>query len=258
MGNSSSTSYTSRTRYTVYCNRHTWINLYQGYSESERNYYINTSVTYCSECAKEENERKRRRAEAELRRKKEAEERRVRALMARLEQEERERQAQAARDREAARETEREQWRVAREKAEQERIKIEKSILKESDEKIQEKTDELKSRNKKTKNPYTAWKKSKTLDTVKDIGNQAIQCSAAGQVIAERVGKIKQELKQSLKKDYKLVKSEVTRYEGYAKEMKSMTTEFIDAFGDIFKTGPGEEEFDKDKFDEDAKEFVKC
>eukprot|EP01084_Bolivina_argentea_P063423 115806_1 len=223
--------------------------VYAGPSRSEYDYYNSDPSRGCKECAAEENQRQKRLAEQKAWKAKCEEEERIRLLKEKLEREERAKELEAQRKREEERQNEKEEMERVIYEQQQKRIAENKKILEESNEIIKQETEKLKSR--KTTHPITAFKRCDTVKVIKELGNKALEYGVAGHIISERVNQIKNELQSALTDDYKLIESEVERYEKYGEEMKDITTEFIDIFGAVFD----KIRHKKAQFDEDAKEY---
>eukprot|EP01083_Nonionella_stella_P222129 792967_1 len=121
-----------KTHYTVHCHKHTWISVYDGYSESSYNYYSSSSNN-CSECAKEETIRQEKLAQQRAKQTKKDEEDRQKRLKKTLENQERQRAEKKRLKRKQEREEREKKEMLERQQKEKERFKIQQEFIRASE-----------------------------------------------------------------------------------------------------------------------------
>eukprot|EP00484_Ammonia_sp_Unknown_P030253 CAMPEP_0197032102 /NCGR_PEP_ID=MMETSP1384-20130603/10859_1 /TAXON_ID=29189 /ORGANISM="Ammonia sp." /LENGTH=556 /DNA_ID=CAMNT_0042461707 /DNA_START=34 /DNA_END=1704 /DNA_ORIENTATION=- len=189
-------------------------------------YYSNCSV----------NGPRRRRREDDLRRQAEEEARQRERQRREKERERTEREERERYEREMRELAQRraEALRKKREEDERERLRIEELMRKEIKDK-EEAARKIRETMKK-EDPYKEFKKFKTAQFVKDIAKRALDVSAMGEIIGEKVDSVKQELKKQLKEEFEQIKPEVIRYKRYSNAMKSTSTKYLAEFEKVFET----------------------
>eukprot|EP01084_Bolivina_argentea_P260564 440067_1 len=224
----------TRSHYTVRCCNHSSYIVYSGYSKSDYDYYRNRS-NYCSYCSAEETNREneRRARERALKQQRleaerlELEQKRLRELKQKELKEKREAEQQAL----ITKRQNEENARVAKVEAMKAKLKKEFDAEEKKMEDVKRKAE--KAEKDQQENVYNKWMKLDTLTIVKDIGNRVKLCSAAGQDVVDNVKNIEDQLKNSLKDQYKTVEDEINKYKKYGTEMKDMDKVFIDEFSKV-------------------------